>query len=176
MAEGDELAIPAPDGVDQGAWDAAVAAVRAYCRWHVAPVITETQAALVHGRTVTLRSLRVLEVTGVTIAGSALSVGGWMLSPESPTLFLAHTPGACRPFWWPDMPTRADVEMSHGYDELPQEIVAICQEAASRGVTGSLFAQVGQVRYGGSGTTPGSASFMLSQQAVLDRYRLAPRP
>ena len=168
--------IPSPVGVDTDAWDAAIAAIRAFCEWHIAPVVTDSQSVLVHGSTVTLRSLRVAEVTGVTVAGVAVEPDGWVLSPESPTLFLRS--GVCRPLWCPDVSVVASVDLAHGFDEFPPELLAIAQEAASRGTEGSFVGQVGQVRFSaGVAGTPGAASFMLGQSAaMLARYKLPPRP
>ena len=153
---------PAPVGVDQDAWDAACSAVRAYCGWHVAPSVTETVILDGSGSSVQmLPSLHVTDLTSITNDGTLVTDPEWSEA------------GMVRGCWTGRF-RGVTVQMTHGYDECPAEILGVLTEAASRGV-GSAVSQVGQVRMGDSSGVPGAASFMLDQKAVLDRYAL-PKP
>lgn len=159
------LATP-PDGVDVDAWLAACAAVRSYCGWHVGPSVTETVRVRAHGGVIVLPSLRVQSVASVAVKGTVLDATAWELT-DLPTVWLASCPSVLI----------ADVTMTHGFDPVPDDLLGALSEAASRGLTGSLISQVGQVRYSaGVAGISGAARFALDQVAVLDRYRLPPRP
>ena len=157
--------VPAPEGVDSDAWEAALAAVRAYCGWHVAPVITSTVTLDgPSGGLLMLPSLRVVNV------GEVLNDGALVDSPEW------SEAGMIRGRWTSKF-RGVQVTFDHGYEDFPGEVVGVLIEAASRGVGGSFIGQVGQVRFSaGASGTPGSASFMLEQKSVLDRYTIPPRP
>lgn len=168
---GGVLDFDAPEGVDERAWSAAIAAIRAYCGWHIAPVFSHPIRARVNGNVIVLPSLRVVTAANVTVSGSALAEEDWVLMPDAPTLHLRRVVrhDSC-------LPTVASLDLTHGFDYLPEDLLAVAHEAATRGVAGSFVSQVGQVKYAGSDALPGSASFMLGQRSVMDRYRLAPRP
>jgi len=153
-----------PEGVDEAAWSAACEAARAYCGWHIAPSITDTYTLDGPGSSILmLPSLKVTAVSSVTNDGTAVTDPEWSEA------------GMVRGCWSCKF-RGVVVEMTHGYDVCPPEILGVLQEAASRGVGGSAVSQVGQVRMGGVSGVPGAASFMLDQKAVLDRYALPPRP
>ena len=159
---------PTPEGVDEEAWAAACAAVRAYCGWHVAPSITDTYTLDGSGSQFqALPSMHVTDIVLVTELGTDLDASGYEWS-EMGQLW--------REAGWAGHFRGLIVEMTHGYDSCPPEILGVLQEAASRGVGGSAVSQVGQVRMGGVSGVPGAASFMLDQKAVLDRYAIPGRP
>jgi hypothetical protein len=153
-----------PTGVDADAWEAACGAVRAYCGWHVAPSVTET--VTVDGPGGNVLFLPTLHLTGIT---SLTNDGTTVTDPEW------SEAGMVRGSWTSKF-RGVVAEITHGYEECPAEIIGVLTEAASRGVGGSAVSQVGQVRMGGVSGVPGAASFMLEQEAVLDRYKLPPRP
>ena len=63
----------APAGVDAGAWAATVAEVRAYCGWHIAPVVTETLTLDgPGGHLLVLPTLRLVDLLSVTNEGHAV--------------------------------------------------------------------------------------------------------
>jgi hypothetical protein len=158
----------APSGVDDEAWAAACAAVRAYCGWHIAPVYEDTLVIDGSGASVIdLPTLRLVNVTSVVEDGveQAITSANW-----------SRTGYLWRAAPWTRSLNGLSVTLEHGYDECPGEILGVLREAASRGVAGSAVSQVGQVRMGGVAGVPGAASFMIDQQAVLDRYRLPVRP
>lgn len=155
----------APAGVETDAWDAACGAVRAYCGWHVAPSVTETVRLDGSGTSVML--LPTLHLTELAIKNDGTPVS----DPEWSAAGMVRTSGC-----WTSKFRGVEATMTHGYSECPAEIVGVLLEASSRGVAGSTVSQVGQVRMGGNEGVSGSASFLLEQTAILDRYRLPPRP
>ena len=163
----DESLAATPEGVDGDAWAAACAAVRAYCGWHVAPSVSETLTLDGSGTEFQLLpSLYVTDVAVVTELGNEVDAATYEWSQSGQLWraggWLGHFRGLV-------------VEITHGYETCPPEIIGVLLEAADRGV-GSSVSQVGQVRMGGVSGVPGAASFMLDQKAVLDRYKLPPRP
>lgn len=164
----DVLTIKAPDGVDAGAWGAAVSALRQACGWHVAPVVTSTARVRVEGGVIVLPSLRVTRVVEVKIRGQVIDPSRYELMPE-PVIYLRGRHSS-----W-GAPVVVEVTFEHGYDDMPSELLSLLGAAASRGSAGSLVTQVGQVKFGGSGILPGAAEAMAAAPA-LARYRLGPRP
>lgn len=163
----DVLTIEAPDGVDVGAWGAAVSALRQACGWHVAPVVTSTTRVRVEGGVIVLPSLRVTRVVEVKIRGQVIDPSRYELMPE-PVIYLRGRSLSREP-------VVVEVTFEHGYDDIPGELLSLLGAAASRGSAGSLVTQVGQVKFGGSGILPGAAEAMAAAPA-LARYRLGPRP
>lgn len=151
----------APPGADEAAWDAACAAVRAYCGWHVAPSAQEDVVLDGSGsRVMMLPTLRLTDLTDVTDDGTAVDSPEW----SAAGMVRKSTGGT-----WSWKFRSFAATMTHGYDDCPGELLGVIAEAASRGVAGVAATQVGQVRIE-SGS--GSAGFMLDQRAVLDRYRI----
>lgn len=163
----DVLTIEAPDGVDAGAWGAAVSALRQACGWHVAPVVTSTARVRVEGGVIVLPSLRVTRVVEVKIRGQVIDPSRYELMPEPVIYLRGHSLSR--------EPVVVEVTFEHGYDEMPGELLSLLGAAASRGSAGSLVTQVGQVKFGGSGILPGAAEAMAAAPA-LARYRLGSRP
>lgn len=163
----DVLTIDAPDGVDAGAWGAAVSALRQACGWHVAPVVTSTARVRVEGGVIVLPSLRVTRVVEVKWRGQFIDPSRYELMPEPVIYLRGHALSR--------EPVVVEVTFEHGYDEMPGELLSLLGAAASRGSAGSLVTQVGQVKFGGSGILPGAAEAMAAAPA-LARYRLGPRP
>lgn len=163
----DVLTIEAPDGVDAGAWGAAVSALRQACGWHVAPVVMSTTRVRVEGGVIVLPSLRVTRVVEVKWRGEVIDPARYELMPEPVIYLRGHSLSR--------EPVVVEVTFEHGYDEMPGELVSLLGAAASRGSAGSLVTQVGQVKFGGSGILPGAAEAMAAAPA-LARYRLGPRP
>lgn len=163
----DVLTIEAPDGVDAGAWGAAVSALRQACGWHVAPVVMSTARVRVEGGVIVLPSLRVTRVVEVKWRGEVIDPARYELMPEPVVYLRGHSLSR--------EPVVVEVTFEHGYDEMPGELVSLLGAAASRGSAGSLVTQVGQVKFGGSGILPGAAEAMAAAPA-LARYRLGPRP
>jgi hypothetical protein len=135
--------------------EAAVAAIRGYCRWHIAPVRTETLTLDANGSTVILPTLYatavVLEVDGTTI-----DEADYTLHPGYLQLRGCWTNGT------------VTVTLTHGYEELPADLRRVALSMADEGTSP-----------GGRLKSAGPFVYELSESAdteVLDRYRLAPRP
>lgn len=158
----------APAGVDSAAWSRACAAVRAYCGWHVAPSVTESITLDGSGtQFLMLPSLRVTDITAITEDGSTADATQYQWSA---------TGQLWRSWPWSGNFRSVVVDLTHGYDSCPEEILGVLEEAASRGTAGTAVSQVGQVRMGGVAGVPGAVSFLMEQKAVLDRYRIGNRP
>ena len=161
-----QLLAVAPEGVDADAWEAACAAVRGYCGWHIAPSVTES--VTVDGSGTEIQPLPTLHLTAlnsITNDGVAVDAPEWSEA--------GMVRGAC----WSSKFRGVVADMTHGYDSCPPEILGVLAEAADRGVVGSAASQVGQVRMGGVDGVSGAVAFVIDKRSyVLDRYKLPPRP
>ena len=124
------LGVPMP-GLTQPMVDAAVVSVRRYCRWHIAPPVTETVRANVDGCTVRLPSLHVTDVATVTAVDAGSAVSGWRWSAEG------SISGA-----FPQGFRTVDVEFTHGYPvaevaDVLAVVVSICRRLAAGGLAAS---------------------------------------
>lgn len=153
---------PAPAGVDEAAWGAACGALRSYCGWHVAPSVTEEITVDGPGSlelmlpTMRLTDLQSVIEDGKSVDGLEWSAAGMVRKGAR----------------WSSRYRSIVATMTHGWDSCPDDLLGVLTEAASRGVGGSTYSQVGQVRFAGSGPMPGSASFLIEQKAILARYRI----
>lgn len=136
---------------------AAVAAVRGYCRWHIAPERTEEMTLRAVGGRVILPTLRATAVTIEDADGAAVSVDDYELEAG----FLRITCSAPGPL---------TVTLTHGYSELPADVKRVALSMANSGATtvGGRLKSAGPFTY----EFPEGSE----DAAVLDRYRLAPRP
>jgi hypothetical protein len=67
-----------PAGVDEDAWAATVAEVRAFCGWHIAPEVTETLTLDGPGGYVlVLPTLHLVDLVSVTNDGTAITDPEW---------------------------------------------------------------------------------------------------
>lgn len=108
--------------------DSAVALVRRVAGWHIAPVVTETLTLDSEGgRTLLLPSLRVTSVTEVRDVSSSTPrvLTDWRLSSSG----MLSRPGG-----WPEGFSTVEVDLSHGYDEWPSELLRVVAEATQRQV------------------------------------------
>lgn len=146
--------------------DAAQGAVRRFCGWHVAPVITETIRLDGTGqRTLLIPSGRILEVTAATSDGrdvlAQVDVSGkGMLELRDGGLWSARLGGI-------------SITLRHGYDptEVPDVAGVIATAAARGGGPGGQIASqaVGpaNVRYTGN-----DIQLLQTELATLEPYRL----
>ncbi|UOE45477.1 hypothetical protein [Agromyces larvae] len=158
---------------DAAFWiDAAHGAVRRYCGWHVAPLITELlELDGTGGRRILLPSLRVVALVKVVNDGRDVT-DTVRFSRRSGFLSLKS---GC----WSDEPGTVEVTLTHGYDlaEVP-EVAALIDVLAKRASTnqGAVVQQsIGpasvRVATGGDG---GAVSIPLleSEKELLAPYRL----
>lgn len=140
---------------------AASEAVRRECGWHIAPQVTQTLTLDVSGGPVlilpTLRLVSVSEVRDVT--GDAPRVlTGWRMSQAG---MLSRRGG------WPCGFGAVEVDVVHGYDACPPELLPLIASGAHR--------RVRQESMGGR-----SVTFVdddtVGGGSVLARFKLGPRP
>lgn len=150
---------------------AANGAVRGYCRWHVAPVITETLILDGHGgRNLLIPSQRVEAIESVLSDGVDVT-DRVKFSRRSGVLSI----GDC---WSTDV-GGIEITLRHGYpledvSEVAGLIVALTKRAAqSGGVVASQAVGPANVRYitGSDGSVPGVPLFE-SEMETLAPYRL----
>lgn len=185
---------PAPDPPPQapGTLDQAMASIRAYCGWHIAPSRTEVLTLDGSGANVlVLPSLYVTDVIYVNENGTELADGSDEAYPAEYTWsragFIKRGQfcgwpgyGYLGP-WWTDALRGITVKLQHGYDDWPVELAGIIQSVATRLVdnpqglkqqtVGPFSEQYGDAAGGSAGT-----AFLAGDEAVLARYKLPPRP
>lgn len=166
-------------GDKQQSLDAATAAVRVYCGWHVTPVVTETVTLDVEGCTALLPSLHVLDLEAVKVDGEDVPRGNgyeWsqagILRVHARRGFRVHARRGFR---------KLEATMTHGYEDAP-DVAGVILAAAARSVlnpSGVSRSQVGQISetYSQAGRDPAVGAVLNSQEkAILDRYKLPSRP
>lgn len=167
----------------------ATAAIRNYCRQRLSLVTDETITLdCAGGSRIFLPELPVIAVSGVVENGKTLTVGvDYRLGQHG----ILHRAG--RP-WTAGVQVVA-ITYSHGYSDLPDDIVAVCTRAAARAFQAGLRASesgavpgvasktlgdfsVSFQSEGGGGVGEGvlgasAARFLLmSEKDILDRYRI----
>lgn len=149
----DSPGAPFLDGAVRSAGDA----LRTEAGWHIAPTVKHTVEVHTSGaRVALLPSLHVVEVHSVIDAATGREVTGWRVRRSAGLLV------SDRPF-----PEDLDIELEHGHETCPAELLPIIVERVQRG-------QAGLVRQ----ENLGSRSLSLAQeydpvsQSILDRYTL----
>lgn len=158
---------PTPAGVDEEAWRAAVSAIRGYCEWHIAPVVTETVTADGSGGgLLLLPTKRLLNVTGVTNHGEAVADSDVHWSSR----------GTVRgPKTW-SMARYGDVTLTiqHGYEDFPPEVLAVARSLAAAG-WGTVGTRLGSGPHSidmSEHAQAGAGSLSEAHKRVLNRYRV----
>lgn len=154
------MSSPAPEE------SAGLAAVRAWCGWHVAPSLTETvKVEGDGGRVLLLPSLHVTAVTEVrNEAGTIIG-----------TDYKWRENGIVRGRWMCE--DLYEFDIAHGYDSMPSELQAIVDDIDSAGVGSRLASSEGAGPFSRSfGSSTDLESQPISVRAVIGRYRLPPRP
>lgn len=150
---------PAPTGVDAEAWAQAVAKVRGYCRWHIAPSVTETITVDGSGAPlIVLPTLRLTDLISITDDGATVT------SPEWSTSGMVY-----RGTWanWSPKFRSVVAEMTHGFDTWPEDLEAVTVEIA----TSPTMSRVSSVT-SGSHQVSFETSMSSSASETLDRYAL----
>lgn len=166
---GDMLHVKAPDGVDPEAWADALDAIRVHCGWHVAPSAAMTLRVDGRGgRVLLLPSLHVTRVVEVRVDGVVTSAYRW-----SEGGMLERTGGV-----WPVGFGRIEVDLEHGFDDLPRPVSRIARSLTSAAATNGL----GQVATGPFtisapvGYEGGGVGLTSVQAAVLAPYVIEATP
>ena len=163
---------PSSESPATRALNAAEAAVRRYCGWHIAPVITQELVLDSPGvRTVFLPSLKVLNITEFSVCGVTQNVDALEWSENgfvrSPRVF-------------PDRLRGISVTFEHGFESV-HEVAQIVQAIADRDLAspkGVVRERAGQVSVDYSQVAPGVAggvALLAHEMAILDKYRLSLR-
>lgn len=153
---------PTPPGIDETSWLAAVSEVRGYCRWHLAPSLTETVTVDGSGGSVQLLpTLHLTNLISITNDGTLVEEPQW------------SEMGAVRgPRYWTCKYRGVVAEITHGYEDFPPEVLAVIRSMAS-GAGGALGGTATRLTSG-----PHSVEFADPtplHRAVLDRYRIRAR-
>jgi len=159
------------DDETQRQLDAALAAARNYCGWHVSPVAVGEQITLDGTGTsvLVLPTLKVTDLIEVEEDGATLELTD--LSWSERGLILKKSG-----HWWSAMFRSITVTFSHGYSSAP-DFDSVILSAIERGAFSSDSAPrvIGPFQY----SDPGNADAVLftdSERAVLDRYALEKTP
>jgi hypothetical protein len=135
--------------------------IRSYCRWHIAPVVTETVSVVGSGGAVVLLpTLLLLDVTAVSVNSSAVLLTDVSWTPAG-ALYRAAG-------WGSGALIVATIE--HGYAECPPEVEDVANRLKkSAGAPAGATIRVGEVSI--SGGAPGGDGLDAYCKGVLDRYR-----
>lgn len=170
-------------GEPQSLIDAATAAVRRYCGWHITP--SRTEVLVLQGdasSTLMLPSLCVSAVTSVTYGNTLLVADDdYSWTTYGVVTFAPRVPYFISPPFWSYRPRAVTVELTHGFESAPDvEAVILSMVARARvSPSGVIRSQVGQVgvTYSQTGTgQAGGIALLPNELATLDLFRLAPRP
>jgi hypothetical protein len=150
----------------------ASALVRLYCRWPITKVEDSTTWVVESNGTelLTVPTLALRSVTAVVVRGTPVDLSEVSYS-ASGVLYR-------RRYLWPISPDAVSVTGVSGYDDAPDELVAVVCSLASRTTVMAGRGPVGSYRVGGVQITYGknSAGEVIGlspiESAVLDRYRL----
>jgi hypothetical protein len=160
----------------------AEASVRAYLGWHLAPEKTETLTLDGPGGPVLLLpTLRVSELVSITEEDRLVPVDDYEWSESG---VVRRGRASSYSAWgasWTSRLRGVQVELTHGFPEMPLDVTAIIERLAARASEASkgsaLLQQVGQVAYAtGEDGAPLSGSLSSLDRQVLGRYKLPPRP
>jgi hypothetical protein len=151
----------------------ATALVRRYCRWHVTPSVTET--VFLDGSGALFQPMPTLHVTAV----ASVTEDGVLVNPA--TYQWSSIGHLWRAWPWSGHFRGVEVEMTHGYTTA-EDVAGVILAIASRAQVspnGVVRTQAGPFSetYSQTGfNVAGGVSMVEHELAILDRYRLPPRP
>ena len=157
-----------PAGYDPEAVEASMAAVRAFCGWHIAPVISEDLILDSHGGyLLMLPTLKLVSVDAFTINGEAVLDAEWsqagIIKNATPSLG-----------WWEHSFRSVAISITHGYETCPAEIRSVVLGVARSGLTSSRVVSQTTGPFSVTYAQGASAPFGIGlyETAILSRYRL----
>lgn len=154
-----------PAGIDPDALNAATAAVRLYCGWHIAPVIVESVVLDgPGGDLLMLPTLRLVDLADVKNDGASVVDPQWSRA------------GMVRHWSWSSKFRSITATMTHGFDACPDDLVGVLTTMASAGLVGMQGQTVGPFSLLASSGSAGSFVVSPAHKQVLDKYRLPPLP
>lgn len=148
-----------PSAAESARMVAAEAAVRRFCRWHVAPVVEQTFTVDGSGGSVlVLPTLRLVDVLAVSNDGTAVDVDSLEWSHD----------GYMRGLWSRKL-RGVQVTVRHGFAEAPDVVEIVCDAARRAQVipAGVVRTQAGMV-----GVSYAEPDLLVSEKAHLALYRL----
>lgn len=145
---------------------AATAAIRNYCGWHIAPVVTEVLTVNGSGSTsLVLPTLRIADITSVEEDGQVLDADAYEWSAD----------GWLRKHCWTRRLRGVKVSLSHGYDDCPGEIEALIKSLAANSGVPVRAASVTIGPFSASGITEqgmaGPIAIGAYEAGILNKYR-----
>jgi hypothetical protein len=192
--------LSAADPLTQLRLDAALAAARRYCGWHVTPVIEDDDILMdgPAGALLNLPTLRLVELTAMTEQGvdvdldfvHASQLGLVRKKVGYPTAvagsedwwnWIEYANPTVYPYfnydtelWWTGGYSTIEVTMTHGYDDAPEWQAAVLSYLNRSAINPSgLEETIGPFRYTATTTVAGTA-FTPTEIMLLDLYKLAP--
>jgi hypothetical protein len=142
-------------------------AIRRYCGWHIAPSVIETITLDGSGsRSLWLPSLHVTDIVSVTDEGTQVAADDYDWSQTG----YIHRRYSC----WTSRPRQIVVELIHGYDNIPPELIGVAVSLASR--RASSPGGYKRETAGPFSVEFGGREFLQEELAVLDQFKLPPRP
>lgn len=151
---------------------AAEAQVRAYCGWHIAPVVAESLVLDGTGtRSLFINTLRLVSVT-------AAEVDGEVIDPA--TLEWSEAGFIRAPGIWVDKLRSVKLTVTHGFETAPDvaEIIRAIAARASGSPSGIVREQLGARSISLSMVAPGVSGgvvLMDHERRLLDKYRIPGR-
>jgi len=146
-------------------------AVRNYCGWHIAPVVTETLKLDGDGSNLLfLPTLKIETIVSVITDGRVVD----LTQVDDSTAGFLELAAGC----WSPRPGKTFVVLEHGYESAPEDVVGVVVSAAARQLdspAGRTREQAGGVNVGfaltGVGVSGGIA-LLEHEKAILDKYRV----
>ncbi|MFD4438990.1 hypothetical protein ACFWPK_04330 [Nocardia sp. NPDC058519] len=159
------------DGDVDQALEVATSLIRKHCGWHIAPSITATVTV-----DPTHHPILMLPTTHLTAVATVTELGELVPAEDYDWSELGHLTRLCGRWGW--RPRSVMVTMTHGYAEVPPEVMSVALGIATRMETpaGTVRAQGAGVYNVQMATNPdgsvGGLSLNFEERAVLTRYRL----
>lgn len=160
----DPPAVPAPAGIDSGAWGAAIDEIRRYCNWHISPVATETVRIVAVDGDLVAPTLRLVAVESVTVRGAG-PVALDSLTMQGNVITLPYP-----------ITGTATVAITHGYVQLPPALADAAKALVAARVAAAASPGVAALGSGphtisrSQSAQAGYAGLPREITATLDRY------
>lgn len=152
--------------------NAAQAAIRRFCRWHVAPSITETVRVAGSGHTLTLPTGHLTALDEVRIPARDLTIDPTALAWDE-TGSVVWAAGT-----FPCLPGSVEVTMQHGFDlddvpDVQELLLTLARRAGSHpGIITQQSVNGASVSYATGGGAPLSVPLLVSEKDLLAPYRI----
>jgi len=164
--------------------DAALAAARSYCGWHVTPSVPDAEITIdgPGGPLLMIPTLNMTALSSLTEDGTDVDVAAlsWsrrgMVLKRHPHLLPPNQSHYLPWNWWTDWFQGITVVVTHGYDNAPDFEAAVLS-AIARGAFSAVdtVKAIGPFQYDTS-PVASSGTFTQSELSQLDKYALERRP